>query len=165
MTNKVVHMLARSCNEAGVTSVRFNYRGVGASPGNYDEGNGETQDTLAVLDWATARWPQAQLWLAGFSFGGAVAIRAASRRDVGRLITVAPAVQRVSVDATQLPRCPWLLVQGDKDELVDPKAVQQWVESLATPPRLEMLAGVDHFFHCRLNQLREVILTWLRQAD
>jgi alpha/beta superfamily hydrolase len=165
MTNKVVHMLARSCNEAGVTSVRFNYRGVGASPGNYDEGNGETQDTLAVLDWVAARWPQAQLWLAGFSFGGAVAIRAASRRDVGRLITVAPAVQRVSVDPNQLPRCPWLLVQGDKDELVDAIAVQQWVESLATPPQLAMLPGVDHFFHGRLNQLREVVLAWLRQAD
>jgi alpha/beta superfamily hydrolase len=162
MTNKVVHMLARSCNEFGVTALRFNYRGVGKSPGSYDEGNGETQDALAVLDWAANRWPQAQLWLAGFSFGGAVAIRAAVRRDVKRLITVAPAVHRIAVDSNQLPRCPWLLVQGDRDELVDAAAVQQWVQTLATPPQLELLAGVDHFFHGRLNQLRELVLKWLR---
>jgi hypothetical protein len=165
MTNKVVHMLAKSCNEAGVTTLRFNYRGVGASAGSYDEGNGETQDALAVLDWAAHRWPAAQLWLGGFSFGGSVAIRAAARRDVRRLITVAPAIQRVAVDSNQLPSCPWLLVQGDQDELVDPVAVQQWVATLATPPELELMPGVDHFFHGRLNQLREVVLRWLRQQD
>ena len=162
MTNKVVHMLARSCNEFGVTALRFNYRGVGKSPGSYDEGNGETQDALAVLDWAANRWPQAQLWLAGFSFGGAVAIRAAVRRDVRRLITVAPAVHRIAVDSNQLPRTARQLVQGDRDELVDAAAVQQWVQTLATPPQLELLAGVDHFFHGRLNQLRELVLKWLR---
>jgi alpha/beta superfamily hydrolase len=165
MTNKVVHMLARSCNEFGVTALRFNYRGVGASRGRYDEGNGETQDTLAALDWAARRWPGAQLWVAGFSFGGAVAIRAAAQRDVQRLITVAPAVQRVAVDSNQLPRCPWLLVQGDHDELVDAGAVQQWVATLALAPTVALLPGVDHFFHGRLNQLRETVLQWLRGQE
>ena len=70
MTNKVVHMLAKACNERGVPALRFNFRGVGASAGRYDEGEGETQDALAAIDWALQRWPGAALWAAGFSFGG-----------------------------------------------------------------------------------------------
>jgi len=165
MTNKVVHTLARSCNELGVAAVRFNYRGVGASAGIYDEGNGETDDAIAVLDWARQRWPQAELWLGGFSFGGAVAIRAAVRRDVRRLITVAPAIKRVAVDDANLPRCPWLLVQGDSDELVDCTEVREWADSLRAPPQFAVLAGVDHFFHGRLNDLRDAVLQWSVAQD
>lgn len=160
MTNKVVHTLAKAFNELGLPAVRFNYRGVGASAGAYDEGNGETDDAVRVLDWARGRWPQAELWLAGFSFGGAVAIRAATRRDVRRLVTVAPAVQRVAVDTATLPQCPWLLIQGDADELVDCAEVQQWAGALRTPPQLAVLPGVDHFFHGKLNVLRDQVTRW-----
>lgn len=163
MTNKVVHMLAKSCNELGVPAVRFNYRGVGASAGQYAEGIGETDDAIAVIDWAKSRWPAAQVWLGGFSFGGAVAIRAAVRRDTQRLVTVAPAIRRVAVDESDLPKCPWLLVQGDRDELVDAADVQHWAQGLVNPPELALLPGVDHFFHSRLNELREVVLKWARQ--
>ena len=166
MTNKVVHTLAKAFNDLGVPAVRFNYRGVGASTGVYDEGNGETQDAVAVLDWAARRWPGAQLWLAGFSFGGSIAIRASvappQEPSVARLVTVAPAIRRVSVDSSALPRCPWLIVQGDRDELVDAADIQQWVRSLAIQPSLSMLTGVEHFFHGRLNDLREVVVNWLR---
>ncbi|MFL6550775.1 MAG: alpha/beta hydrolase [Povalibacter sp.] len=165
MTNKVVHMLAKSCNELGLPTVRFNYRGVGASEGTYAEGNGESDDAVAVLDWARARWPEAGLWLAGFSFGGAVAIRAAVRRDVQRLITVAPAIDRVPVDVQRLPTCPWLLIQGDHDELVNPAHVQQWVNTLATPPEVVILPGVEHFFHGRMNDLRQTVLDWVHASQ
>ena len=165
MTNKVVHTLAKAFNDVGAPAVRFNYRGVGASAGSYDEGNGETQDALAVIDWAAQRWPGAALWLGGFSFGGAVAIRASVARSqapqVARLVTVAPAIRRVSVDSNSLPRCPWLIVQGDRDELVDPADIQQWAQALPVKPRLSMLAGVEHFFHGRLNDLRTVVVDWL----
>jgi alpha/beta superfamily hydrolase len=166
MTNKVVHMLAKSCNEAGAIAVRFNFRGVGASEGMYDEGDGETQDTLSVLAWAAQRWPGAQLWLGGFSFGGAVAIRAASTasqgsRVVRRLITVAPAIRRVSVSPAALPTMPWLLVQGDKDELVDAADIERWATGLPHPPQLVVLSGVDHFYHGRLNDLRDAVVQWL----
>jgi alpha/beta superfamily hydrolase len=169
MTNKVVHMLAKSCNEAGAIAVRFNFRGVGASEGAYDEGNGETQDALGVLEWAAQRWPAAQLWLGGFSFGGAVAIRAAAAfsqgpRTIQRLVTVAPAIRRVGVSPAALPSMPWLLVQGDKDELVDPADIERWAASLPKPPRLVMLPGVDHFFHGRLNDLRDAVVPWLGAA-
>jgi alpha/beta superfamily hydrolase len=165
LTNKVVHMLARSCNELGVPSVRFNFRGVGASTGRFDEGEGETEDALAALDWVATRWPGASLWLGGFSFGGAIAIRAAAARDVRRLVTVAPAIQRVPIGSSALPRCPWLIVQGDNDELVDAGEIERWAGALAVRPQLALLRGVDHFFHGRLNELRSVVLDWLRQLE
>ncbi len=165
MTNKVVHMLAKACNDLGLPAVRFNYRGVGASAGAYAEGDGETDDAIAVLDWARERWPDADLWLGGFSFGGAVAIRAAVRRDVRRLITVAPAIRRVTVDVANLPTCPWLVVQGDADELVDAADIQRWAATLPVPPELVMLQGVQHFFHGRMNDLRQVVLDWARRTS
>lgn len=163
MTNKVVHTLSKAFNDVGAPAVRFNYRGVGASAGTYGDGDGETQDALAVLDWAAQRWPGAQLWLGGFSFGGAVAIRAsvASSHAVERLVTVAPAIRRVTVDASTPPRCPWLIVQGDRDELVDAADIQQWVQGLPVQPRLALLSGVEHFFHGRLNDLRTTVVSWL----
>jgi uncharacterized protein len=164
MTNKVVHMLARSCNEVGAAALRFNYRGVGASEGGYDEGRGETDDAVAALDWARTRWPGAELWLCGFSFGGVVAIRSAVRRDVRKLVTVAPAIDRLEV-GTQLPQRPWLLVQGDRDELVDPVAVRAWAEALPMPPQIAILPGVDHFFHGKLNELRALLVRWLEESE
>ena len=161
MTNKVAHMLAKAFNEAGAIAVRFNYRGVGASAGQYDEGNGESADTLAVLDWARHEWPTSTQWLGGFSFGGAIAIRAASERDVRRLVTVAPAVDRIPVTASQLPRCPWLVVHGDRDDLVDPQHVARWVASLPVQPEIVSIAGAEHFFHGKLNELRRAVVEWL----
>jgi alpha/beta superfamily hydrolase len=161
MNNKVVHTLARAFNELGIKALRFNYRGVGASHGVYDEGNGETLDALAVLDWANDCWPGVPLYLAGFSFGGAVAIRAARQRRIERLVTVAPAIERISAEPA-LPECPWLLIQGSADELLDPAATQRWVVSLPRPPQLVMLEGVSHFFHGHLTQLKDVVLQWLQ---
>jgi len=161
MTNKVAHMLAKAFNDAGAVAVRFNYRGVGASEGRYDEGNGETADALAVLEWTRREWPGAELWLGGFSFGGAVAIRAAHARDIRRLVTVAPAVDRIPVAHTDLPRCPWLIVQGDSDELVDPGRIERWRASLPVTPELALLRGAEHFFHGKLTELRRVVVEWL----
>ena len=161
MNNKVVHTLARACNEHGMKTVRFNFRGVGASHGAHAEGEGETLDALAVLDWASARWPTAPLYLAGFSFGGAVAIRAARQRRIQRLITVAPAIDWIGTESA-LPDCPWLLIQGSADELLDAAATQRWAASLSHPPRLVMLDGVSHFFHGHLTRLKDVVLQWLQ---
>jgi alpha/beta superfamily hydrolase len=163
MTNKVAHMLAKSFNDAGAIAVRFNYRGVGMSEGHYDEGNGETADALAVLEWTRHEWPGTELWLGGFSFGGAVAIRAAHSGDVRRLVTVAPAVDRVPVATMALPRCPWLIVQGDLDDVVDPRQVERWRAALPSPPELAVLPGAEHFFHGKLTELRRVVVEWLRR--
>ncbi|HVF17785.1 MAG TPA: alpha/beta fold hydrolase [Steroidobacteraceae bacterium] len=161
MTNKVVHMLAKAFNDLSVRTIRFNYRGVGASVGTYDEGRGETLDTLAVVRWANLRWPDAKIWLGGFSFGGAVALRTAAQIQPARLVTVAPAIQRVDVTSVKLRDCPWLIVQGDNDELVNAQDVQAWAESLEPRPQFALLSGVDHFFHGRLNELRDVVTRWV----
>jgi len=79
MDNKVVYTVARALEQLGAPAIRFNFRGVGASAGSYDEGRGETADALAVIAYGRRRWPHAALWLAGFSFGGAVAVGAAAR--------------------------------------------------------------------------------------
>lgn len=163
MHNKVVHTLARAMLELGIPAFRFNYRGVGASAGSYDEGVGETDDALAVIAAGRARWPQAELVLGGFSFGGVVALRAAATIAPQRLVTVAPAVDRVPLDALQaLPRR-WLLIQGMDDEVVPQARVQAWAEGLASPPQCAWLGGVGHFFHGALAPLKAAVQDFMRQ--
>jgi alpha/beta superfamily hydrolase len=161
MQNKVVHTVARAMQELGVPTVRFNFRGVGSSAGSYDGGVGELEDALAVCEWARRRWPGAPLWLAGFSFGAAVALEAASRVAPRALVTVAPPVGRIIVTPVARPDCPWLVVQGEQDELVDAATVRRWAASFESPPRLAMLAGAEHFFHGRLGELRAAVLEFL----
>ena len=158
MQNKVAYMLARAFNDMGALSLRFNFRGVGKSAGAFDNGIGETADALAAIDWLSAQHPGLPLWLGGFSFGSYVALRAQSQRQVVRLVTVAPAVERFDTGGIVLPACPWLLVQGDADEVVSPEAVLAWARALKKPPRIEVMAGAGHFFHGRLNELREAVV-------
>jgi alpha/beta superfamily hydrolase len=78
---------------------------------------------------------------------------------------VAPAVRLVAVDVASLPHSKWLVVQGDKDELVNATQVQEWVATLNPPPELAMVPGVDHFFHGRLNDLRDIVVRWVRASS
>jgi len=158
MQNKVAYMLARAFNDMGALSLRFNFRGVGRSAGSFDHGIGETGDALAAIDWLSSQHPGLPLWLGGFSFGSYVALRAQSQRQVVRLVTVAPAVERFDTGGIVLPDCPWLLVQGDADDVVSPQAVLGWARGLAKPPRILEMAGAGHFFHGRLNELREAVV-------
>jgi hypothetical protein len=164
LTNKVVHTLARSFDALGLHTVRFNFRGAGASAGVYDHGVGETDDLLAVLDWVRRLRPEDEIWLAGFSFGAYVSLRTASRFAVARLITIAPAVHLYEVAALTPPTAPWLLIQGDQDEVVPPQKVLDWAATLARPPELAVIPGVGHFFHQRLNDLRDTLVTRLGPA-
>ncbi|MBL8224630.1 MAG: hypothetical protein JNM50_04805 [Chromatiales bacterium] len=158
MLNKVVHTVSRSLNELGLPTLRFNYRGVGASEGSYAEGLGETDDVLAAAGWMASRYPGIPLWLAGFSFGAAVSWRAAARLVPGQLVSIAPPVERMGDLVTGLrPACPWLVVQGDADEVVPCAEVRDYVARLSPPPELVVLPGVDHFFHGRLSQLKSVL--------
>lgn len=160
MTNKVAYILARAFNDLGAVSLRFNFRGVGNSAGSFDDGVGETADALAAMDWLSARYPSLPLWLGGFSFGAYVALRAQSERPVLRLVTVAPAVERFTTAAIVPPVYPWLLIQGDADEVVSPQAVYRWMAGLSQPPQLKVLQGAGHFFHGRLNELRQTVVTY-----
>jgi uncharacterized protein len=164
MDNKVVYTVARALQTSGIATLRFNFRGVGASRGSYDEGAGETRDAAAMADFGAARWPHRQLVLAGFSFGAFVALRLALARDTARLITVAPPVGRFDFSELHAPACPWLVVQGDADDVVDPGVVIDWVERQDPKPTLRVVAGVGHFFHGHLAELRDAVIEALRSG-
>jgi len=157
MNNKVVSTVARALRVQGHATVRFNFRGVGASSGEFDGGFGETHDALAVFDWAVTRWPGATIAAAGFSFGAFVAFSAASQRPVERLITVAPPIERFDFASGPLPVCRWLVIQGDNDELVDAVGVVHWAQQCVPSPHMALLAGAGHYFHGRLNDLMSII--------
>jgi len=165
MQNKVVHTAARALQEAGAATVRFNFRGVGASAGRYDNGIGELADALAVIEWTREHFACDTLWLAGFSFGAATALQAAAQgARPSRLVTIAPPVGRIITQPVPRPECPWLIVQGDMDELIELAAVRAWAAGFAPEPQLDVIAGAEHFFHGKLAQLREAILAFVREA-
>ncbi|HUY84279.1 MAG TPA: alpha/beta fold hydrolase [Steroidobacteraceae bacterium] len=164
MDNKVVTTVARALQECAIPTVRFNFRGVGSSEGTYDEGVGETDDVCAVADWGERCWPGRRLMLAGFSFGAYVALRAAQRRELANLILVAPPVGRFDFSALAAPRCPWLVIQGDADDVVDPQAVADWARRSVPTPTLACMHGVGHFFHGRLSDLRDAVIGEVRSA-
>ena len=165
LDNKVVWTVARAFAACGAPAIRFNFRGVGASAGAYGEGRGESEDTLAVVDFARRRWPRAALWLGGFSFGAAVALRVAQAAQPALLTAVAPGITVVDVRAAPPPDCPWLIVQGEADEVVPTAAVLEWARRLSPPPEISLLPGASHFFHGRINELREVLLNFLTRAS
>jgi hypothetical protein len=156
--NKVVHSVARVLRSHGAVTLRFNFRGVGASTGVHADGVGEGDDALAAVAALRMRWPALPLVLAGFSFGAAVAIAVASRARPAWLIAVAPAVDRVPLGGFQAPQCPWLIVQGAADEVVSAEQVRQWCANSAPGAQLCMLPGVGHFFHGRLHELQDCLV-------
>jgi hypothetical protein len=161
MHNKVVYTIARAFKEMGMPTVRFNFRGVGTSEGQYDEGNGETDDLMSVLKWVQQVQPQAQIWLAGFSFGSYVAARAADLWPARQLISVAPPVVNFNFAELPMIKCPWLIVQGDADEIVDPNAVFAWIDHLPQAPEVIRMQGASHFFHGQLIELRQALISAL----
>ena len=162
LSNKVVHTLARAFNAAGMPSLRFNFRGVGASAGTHDEGRGEVQDALAAGRYCLERWPQGRLWLAGFSFGAAVAARASLEAGPAGVVVVAPAVDRIDPGAVA-PACPWLVLLGDADDVVAPQRMLQWAQGLDPQPAIQVLAGAGHYFHGRLPELYDAVTAFVNQ--
>ncbi|MFP4607941.1 MAG: alpha/beta hydrolase [Thiohalospira sp.] len=157
MQNKVTHMIATALADAGVVAVRFNFRGVGKSAGRYDGGRGEATDLAAVAGWARARLPGAPLWLAGFSFGAYVVMRAQAELEPARLLVVAPPVDLFDFTSVADPTAPLTVIQGGRDEVVSPPAVSEWAAALPGKPHYRWMADADHFFHGRMNRLREAV--------
>ena len=160
MNNKVVHTAARALQEAGYATLRFNFRGVGASPGAFDDGLGETDDALAAFDHVRARWPAASVSVAGFSFGSFVAWRVAAQRSVRELILISPPVARFEFGATQAR--PTVVIQGDVDDVVLASDVASWVAGLSPVPPLATVNGAGHFFHGHLAELRQAVQAAVR---
>ena len=158
LSNKVVHILSESFNDMGLFSITFNFRGVGRSQGRFDNGVGETEDLLAVVRWFRERRPEAPLWLAGFSFGAEGAAGGDREAGAERLLLVAPPVNLF--DFSQVPPVdiPWMVIQGGKDDIVPSQEVSTWVHRQRKRPDYRWMANADHFFHGRMNRLRETLI-------
>lgn len=159
MHNKVVAMMSRAFRELGLYTVRFNFRGVGGSGGEFGEVEGEIDDLMAILNWIGQMLPEHELWLGGFSFGSYVAARAVAQGVAPQQFTyVAPPMDRYE-DYAELPPpdCPRLVIQGDEDDVVSAEAVYAWVEASDDPPELVRMEETGHFFHRRLMDLRGAI--------
>lgn len=163
--NKVAHTLARAFLRSGFEVLRFNFRGTEHSEGRYDNGVGELDDALAAIDYMRARHGAYPLWLAGFSFGAAIAVKAAVATHIDGLISVAPAISRFASGMASQPECPWLIVQGDEDELVDVEETVAWVDSLEPGPELLIVHGGEHFFHGRLTDLRDAVIEFVADSQ
>lgn len=162
MMNKVVSTLQRTARDAGLVTLRFNYRGVGASAGSHDMGTGEVDDALAAARWLRAQYPDLPLSLLGFSFGGFVAASLGGRLEaegvkLAHLFMVAPAVMRLR-DEDALPQtCPITVIQPETDEVIDPQLVYDWSKDLSRPHELLKVAECGHFFHGKLPELKELV--------
>lgn len=163
MHNKVVTIVERALRESGLKTVRFNFRGVGESDGEYDEGRGETLDLLAVAEWVGRTLPDHQLWLAGFSFGSYIALLGARHLPVKQMVSIAPPAGRWDFAAVLPPDCPWLVVQGEDDDIVNPQDVYDWIETLPEKPSLVRMPETGHFFHRRLMDLRGTVKNGVRK--
>ena len=158
MRNKVVTTITRAFEQLGLTTVRFNYRGVGKSSGSYGEVVGEINDLKAVIAWVQQQWPDYRLWLAGFSFGTFIASSVENEMNIAeRLISVAPAVNWHDFTHLTNIQSPWLVICSDSDEVVPFEATKPWLEHPPSPMEVEIIHGASHFFHGRLIELRELL--------
>lgn len=177
MENKVVTTVARAFEQAGAATFRFNFRGVGASEGAHDEGRGETDDFLEVAAHAARAVGELPLWMAGFSFGGGVALRASTRADFAHLVLVAPALRRITGHGLGEPPEPndpalgapgrhaaanTLVVHGDRDETTLLADSLAWGAERDVP--VLVVPGADHFFHRKLHVIRDVVGRLVRPA-
>ena len=160
MDNKVAQTLARAFVQIGHRAVRFNFRGVGASQGRWDDGRGEIDDALAVI--AAHRDPALPLLLAGFSFGAYVASQAAARlpddAKPQRLVLVGPSTQKQQVAPVPADT---IVIHGEVDEVVPLAATLDWARPQALP--VIVFPGVGHFFHGQLALLRNVLVRQLQR--
>jgi alpha/beta superfamily hydrolase len=158
MHSKVVFRIARAFQDAGFAVLRFNFRGTGRSEGEHDNGLGEQDDLRAAIAFIEERYPGVEVWLAGFSFGSAMMLRAAACDDRVRAL-VAAGVPVSRYDFTGIAQChkPKLFVQGSLDEFGSPEDLEGLFAVLDEPKQLKIIQGADHFFERNLPELAAAV--------
>jgi len=158
MHNKVVYQLAKGLCRTGAAVLRFNFRGVGTSDGAFDDGPGEMADYRAALDFMAARYPGAELWAAGFSFGAWVALTVGAMDDrVTTLVGVAPPVDRYDFSAVSESLKPKFFIQGDRDDLCPYQSMREFYAKVPEPKELVTIDGADHFFDGKTPEVAEAV--------
>src|SRR5450432_2768627 len=147
MNNNVVYRVAKALGDAGVAVLRFNFRGVGASTGRHDGGEGEEQDALAALDLLAARHPELPLWMAGFSFGARVGLTVGARDGrVAKLLGIGLALSMFDYSFLNEGSKPKAIIQAGVDEYGGRAAVEAAVARMAAPKRLWIVDGASHLY-------------------
>jgi alpha/beta superfamily hydrolase len=166
MHNKVVFRAAAALNDAGLITLRINFRGVGQSTGEHDEGRGERNDVRAGLDYLSANYPELNITLCGFSFGARVGLEVGIEdRRVKYLIGIGTPLDKYDFEFLQACRKPLLLVHGERDEFGDIERVKQMAAELEqkTQVRLVVVPGAGHFFENGLDDLKRAITDWISE--
>jgi alpha/beta superfamily hydrolase len=167
MHNKVVFRAASALNDAGLVTLRVNFRGVGGSTGTHDEGRGEIEDVRAALDYLTEHYENEPVTLAGFSFGSRVGMEVgiADKRIVN-LISIGTPVDKYDFTFLKSCRKPILFVHGDGDEFGSVDKLLALVDSIPKEarPRVEIIRGADHFFEGHLDELKRAITQWISET-
>lgn len=166
MHNKVVYRIARAFQDSGFSVLRFNFRGVGRSAGEHDDGVGEQDDLRAAIKFIEDKYQDTELWLAGFSFGSVVMLRAAACDDRVRAI-VAAGVPVSKYDFSKIVRCakPKLFVQGSLDQFGSIDDLKRVFDSLDEPKQLKIIEGADHFFEARLTELVDAVSRFISTVE
>lgn len=169
MNNKVVYALYRSFADRGFNTLRFNFRGVGRSEGIYDNGEGELNDAASALDWLQSCNPRASsCWVAGFSFGGWIAMQLLMRRpELNGFVAISPPADKYDFGFLAPCPVPGLIVQGDHDEIVNHFAVSKLVDKLQQQRGIvidyRLISDADHFFVGKLQELTTYVDTYLQK--
>lgn len=162
MHNKVVFRAAAALNDAGLTTLRINFRGVGQSSGTHDEGEGERDDVRVGLDYLAETYPNQEITLCGFSFGARVGMEVGIADDrVTRLISIGTPVDKYDFSFLISCRKPILFVHGEHDQYGNLETLRELVAKIESPVKLEVIAGAGHFFDDQLDQLKRVITEWV----
>ncbi len=163
MHNKVVFRAAAALNDAGLTVLRINFRGVGQSTGEHDEGRGERDDVRAGLDYLSQQYPGSRITVCGFSFGSRVGLEVAIQDPrVAFLIGIGTPLEKYDFSFLAQCRKPLLLVHGEHDEFGDVEQLRKLVAELepSVPVQLVVIPGAGHFFDNQLDELKRAITDW-----
>src|SRR6266550_8875708 len=162
MHNKVVFRAAAALNDAGLVALRINFRGVGQSTGEHDEGRGERDDVRAGLDYLAVNYPDQEITLCGFSFGARVGLEVgAADERVARLISIGTPVDKYDFSFLEECRKPILFVQGDRDEFGGVERLRELAAKIKAPVELKVIKGAGHFFDDHLDELKAAITEWV----
>jgi uncharacterized protein len=166
MHNKVVFRIARAFQDEGFAVLRFNFRGTGRSEGQHDEGRGEQDDLRAAIAFMEGKYPSAEIWIAGFSFGSSVMLRA-SCSDARTRALVAAGAPVSKFDFSGVAQCdkPKLFVQGSLDQYGSKEDLERFVAGLAEPKSLKIIEGADHFFEGHLQELSQAVSQFIRSVQ
>ena len=164
MHNKVVFRAASALNEAGLITLRINFRGVGQSTGTHDEGRGEREDVRTALDYLSEGYPDKAITICGFSFGARVGMEVGmSDSRIASLISIGAPVDKYDFGFLAACRKPILFVHGDRDEFGAADKLRRLADKIAkqTDVELTVIKGADHFFAGHLDELKLAIVNWI----